>query len=228
VVFKSFDRGVNWISVGYPNLPGDIDLMDVKFITRELGYVVGSNPYDPTNMYSTTDGGASWTELSLNQGHSIDFVDADHGWVMNVGGLGHRTTDGGASWKQMLLPNRQGFSPIVSKMDFVDQQVGWAVGWYGYAARTTDGGRRWQLQNIATQNDQILGLHALSTTEAYAVGAPSGGKPSLYQTTDGGTTWTKSRLPAQYSLSTVFSTAAHNVWVAGYGGVVLHQPGTTP
>ena len=56
----------------------------------------------------------------------------------------------------MTLPN-QGFSPTISKMDFVDQNVGWAVGWFGYAARTTDGGRTWQLQNIATQNDQILG-----------------------------------------------------------------------
>jgi photosystem II stability/assembly factor-like uncharacterized protein len=228
VVYKSFDRGLTWESIGYPNLPEDVDFMDVKFITHDIGYVVGSNPYDPTNMYQTTDGGLSWTELSLNEGHSVDFVDADHGWVMNVGGLGYRTTNGGATWQQMILPDRQGFSPIVSKMDFVDQQVGWAVGWFGYAAYTSDGGRHWRLQNIATQNDQILGLHALSTTEAYAVGAPSGGRPSLYHTTDAGTTWTKTRLPAQYSLSTVFATAAHNVWTAGYGGVVLFQSGSTP
>lgn len=228
VVYKSFDRGQTWQSIGYPNLPGDIDFMDVKFITHDLGYVVGSNPFDPTNMFRTTDGGATWTELSLNEGQSVDFVDANHGWVMNVGGLGYRTTNGGATWQQMILPDRAGFSPIVSKMGFVDQQVGWAVGWFGYAAHTTDGGRHWQLQNIATQNDQILGLHVLSTTEAYAVGAPSGGRPSLYHTTDGGTTWNKSRLPAQYSLSAVFATATHNVWTAGYGGVVLHQSGSTP
>ena len=69
----------------------------------------------------------------------MDFVDANHGWVVTVGGLGYRTTDGGATWQQMILPN-QGFSPNISKIDFINENVGWAVGWHGYAAHTTDGG----------------------------------------------------------------------------------------
>jgi photosystem II stability/assembly factor-like uncharacterized protein len=225
VVYKSLDRGVTWQSIGYPKLSGDIDFMDIKFINRQIGYVVGSNPDDPQNMYKTTDGGRTWSLVNLNEGQSLDFVDANHGWVVNVGGLGYRTTNGGMTWQQMILPN-QGFGPTISKIDFADQSVGWAVGWFGYAARTADGGRTWQLQNIATQSDQILGLHVLSRTEAYAVGAPSGGRASLYHTTDAGATWIKSGLPAQYSLSTVFATAAHNVWTAGYAGLVLHQSGT--
>jgi photosystem II stability/assembly factor-like uncharacterized protein len=226
VVYKTSDRGATWQSIGYPNLPGDVYLSDVKFITRDLGYVAGSRVNVPQNFWRTTDGGATWTLLNLNEGQSIDFVDANHGWVVNVGGLGYRTIDGGTNWQQFIMPN-QGFSPTISRLDFVDQNVGWAVGWYGYAAHTTDGGVTWKLQNIATQSDQILGLYVLTTTEVYAVGAPSGGSPSLYHTTDAGATWTKTPLANQYSLSSVFATASANVWTSGYDGAVLHKSGAT-
>ena len=224
VVYKSFDRGVTWQSIGYPNLSGELDIMDVKFITPELGYIVGTRPGIATNLFKTTDGGATWTQLNINAGQAVDFVDANHGWVVNAGGLGYRTTNGGATWTQFLLPN-QGFSPTINRMDFVNQNVGWAVGWFGYAARTSDGGVTWQLQNISAQDQVILGLHALSETEAYAVGAPSGGSPSLFHTINAGATWTKTPLPAQYSLSAVFATASGNAWASGYDGTVLHKSG---
>ena len=123
------------------------------------------------------------------------------------------------------MPN-QGFSPTISKIDFIDQNIGWAVGWFGYAAHTTDGGINWQLQNIATINDQILGLNVVSSTQALAVGAPSGGSPSLYQTTNAGATWTKTPLPNQYSLSSIFALPSGNTWTSGYDGAVLHKSGT--
>ena len=225
VVYKTFDRGLTWQSIGYPNLSGDLLASDVKFITHDLGYVTGSRPGIPNSLFKTTDGGATWTTLSLNAGQAVDFVDVNHGWMINVGGLGYRTTDGGVNWTQMLLPN-QGFSPNLTRMDFINQNVGWVVGWYGYAAHTTNAGITWQLQTIATQADVILGLHVLSESEVYAVGAPSGGSPSLYHTTDAGATWTKTPLANDYSLSAVFATPTGNIWTSGFDGAVLHKPGT--
>jgi photosystem II stability/assembly factor-like uncharacterized protein len=225
VVYKTFDRGVTWQSIGYPNLPSEFYISDVKFIDHNLGYITGSRPGIAENMYRTTDGGTTWTLQSVNSGHSLDFIDANHGWTMDVGGLGFRTTNGGASWLQIIMPN-QGFSPTISKIDFIDQNIGWAVGWFGYAAHTTDGGINWQLQNIATINDQILGLNVVSSTQALAVGAPSGGSPSLYQTTNAGATWTKSPLANQYSLSSIFALPSGNTWTSGYDGAVLHKSGT--
>jgi photosystem II stability/assembly factor-like uncharacterized protein len=226
VVYKTFDRGLTWESIGYPNLSGELDILDVKFITRDLGYITGTRPDVAENVFKTTDGGVTWTQVNLSAGGFVDFADTNHGWIVNVGGLGYRTTDGGVTWRQFVLPN-QGFSPIINKIDFINQNVGWVVGWFGYAARTADGGVTWQLQNIATQNDVILGLHVLSETHAFAVGAPSGGSPSLYETTNSGASWTRTPLPAQYSLSAVFATASGNVWTAGYDGTVLHKGGTT-
>ncbi len=225
VVYKTFDQGVTWQSIGYPNLPGEFYISDVKFVTHDIGYITGNRPGIPNSLYKTTDGGTTWTQLSINAGQAVDFVDVNHGWMINVGGLGYRTTDGGVNWTQMLLPN-QGFSPNLTRMDFVNQNVGWVVGWYGYAAHTTNAGVTWSLQNIATINDVILGLHVLSESEVYAVGAPSGGSPSLYHTTNAGVSWTKTPLANQYSLSAVFATATGNIWTSGYDGAVLHKSGT--
>ena len=44
VVYKTFDRGVTWQSIGYPNLPGDFFISDAKFINHDLGYVTGNRP----------------------------------------------------------------------------------------------------------------------------------------------------------------------------------------
>ena len=131
----------------------------------------------------------------------------------------------------MILPN-QGFTPTISKIDFINENDGWAVGWDGYAAHTTDGGATWQLQNIASSDDVILGLHVLSEMEAFAVGASSvGGSGSFYHTNDAGATWSNSPLPSQYSLSSIFATPSRKVWTSGFDGTVLHNPnfpGPTP
>ncbi len=201
--------------------------MDVKFITRDVGYVVGERVHEFQNLYRTTDGGVSWTQLSLSAGRTVDFVGADHGWVVNGGGPGYRTTDGGVTWQEITLPGHP-VSVIITEVDFISQNVGWAVGWYGYAANTTDGGVTWRTQNISPQGQNILGLRAVSESEAYAVGVvspPSVAPPNLYHTTDGGTTWTISPLPAEFSLEAVFATTTGNIWTSGFDGTVLHKAG---
>jgi len=232
VVYKTSDRGMTWQSIGYPNLPGEYFISGVKFVSRDVGYVVGSRPGIAQGLFRTTDGGGTWTPIFPNGGYSIDFTDANHGWVVGVSGFGYRTTDGGTTWEQMLLPN-QGSTPTILKIDFINENVGWAVGWDGYAAHTIDGGRNWQLQNIASMQHVIIGLHVLSPMEVFAVGAASsGGAGSFYHTSNAGATWNYSPLPSQYSLSSIFATTSRKVWISGYDGTVFHDPnfpgGTTP
>jgi len=127
VVYKTSDRGMTWQSIGYPNLPGEYFISGVKFVSRDVGYVVGSRPGIAQGLFRTTDGGGTWTPIFPNGGYSIDFTDANHGWVIGVSGFGYRTTDGGTTWEQMILPN-QGFTPTILKIDFISENVGWAVG----------------------------------------------------------------------------------------------------
>jgi photosystem II stability/assembly factor-like uncharacterized protein len=231
VVYKTSDRGMTWQSICYPNLPGEYFISDVKFINHNFGYVVGSRPGISEGLFRTTDSGATWTPVFPNGGYSIDFTDANHGWVVGLSGFGYRTTDGGATWQQMILPN-QGFTPTILKIDFINENVGWAVGWDGYAAHTIDGGRNWQLQNIASMQHVIIGLHASSEMEVFAVGASSsGGAGSFYHTTDAGATWNYSPLPSQYSLSSIFASPSRKLWTSGYDGTVLYNlsfAGPTP
>ncbi len=115
-------------------------------------------------------------------------------------------------------------------MGFASVNEGWAVGWYGYVAHTVNAGVSWQLQNIATIDDNILGLHALSPSEAYAVGthkAPTTDPASVYHTTNAGATWTKIPVPNVDFLNNVFAIASDNVWTSGYHGAVLHQEGVS-
>ena len=226
VVYKTFDRGTTWQSIGYPILPEDYNITDVKFIDHNVGYVAGSDLSAGVDVYRTTDGGASWSLLRSLPGHFVDFTDANHGWLATVGGTGYRTINGGATWTPMTFPNK-GSSPILSQMDFISQNVGWVVGWYGYAARTSNGGATWTLQNISMADEILLGLNVLSETEAYAVGVrqqPTTESASLYHTVDAGTTWTRSFLPANF-LNNVFATPSGNIWTSGYDGTVLHKAG---
>jgi photosystem II stability/assembly factor-like uncharacterized protein len=228
VVYKSFDRGVTWQSIGYPLLPDDYYISGVKFINHDVGYVAGTRPQVAILAYVTTNGGASWTPLNSLPSHFVDFVDPDHGWLMTIGGTGFRTTNAGGTWQPFTMPN-QGFSPLISRMHFISQNVGWAVGWFGYAARTADGGATWTLQNISTQEEILLGLDVLSESEAYAVGihqAPTTETASLYHTVDSGVTWTRSFLPADF-LNNVFASNSGNIWTSGYDGTVLHKAGAT-
>jgi photosystem II stability/assembly factor-like uncharacterized protein len=59
VVYKSFDRGVTWQSIGYPLLPDDYYISGVKFINHDVGYVAGTRPQVAILAYVTTNGGAS-------------------------------------------------------------------------------------------------------------------------------------------------------------------------
>jgi len=223
VVYKSFDRGLNWESIGYPLLPTDYLISGVKFTTHDIGYVAGTRPQISIDTYRTTNGGASWTSLGM-PAHFVDFVDVNHGWLMTIGGTGFRTTNGGATWQSFTLPDSD-TSPIISRMDFASQNVGWAVGWFGYAAHTADGGVTWQLQNISTADEILLGVNALSESEAYAIGihkAPTTETASLYHTVNSGGTWTRSFVPADF-LNNVYATSTNNIWTSGYAGAVLHM-----
>ena len=178
-------------------------------------------PQCRTVIFRTSDGGRSWREqLSVEQPsklgpglRGLSAFDDRHAWAIRLAARGVAcspfncnlevvATSDGERWESVaMLP---AFS---DQLDFIDQRTGWAA---TYTAKnepgqphntatvvaTHDGGRTWTPQlNIAGQghiqvafSDQRSGWALVPTNDC--VGTPCTSY-SLYQTTDGGGSWTR-------------------------------------
>jgi photosystem II stability/assembly factor-like uncharacterized protein len=132
----------------------------------------------------------------------VQFVDRQHGWVSVTGRPRiYRTTDSGRTWLASAPP---GCSAVCEggAIDFLDARRGYALletqARTSKLFRTDDGGRTWQLVSQPSVNGLITFVDA-------SHGFAFGGKPPiligllargpalgyLYETTDGGRTWSR-------------------------------------
>lgn len=165
-------------------------------------------------VWQTTDSGDSWTRLATIADPSeayptaIQFVDADHGWLMMYlagmakVGLLFGTVDGGASWSQLT---EQGTSFYAGQLDFVSDTQGWvafqSAGSAGEGVdETTDGGRTWTPSSApflaAVDGDwcvELEGFRFLSpsfgvaATTSYGCGGAA--EFEVWTTSDGAASW---------------------------------------
>jgi uncharacterized repeat protein (TIGR01451 family) len=195
----------------------------VSFVDASHGWAVCLHPthYDwmgyednwQAAIWSTADGGVTWTQQTLPAGasvlHSLDFVDAQNGWAVGAKYIGddaygdpeHRaivyhTTNGGQTWSEQILS--MDLQVTLTAVDFVDASYGWAVGFAhtssepdGLTFHTTDGGQTWQRQ---TPGSFMMGLRDVQFSDrnrGYAVGTGYGSAwgPPVWRTMDGGATW---------------------------------------
>lgn len=154
LLFHSGDGGLTWQSVTLPSPAVTPDLLDnpsaacgtyspVFFDAQNGKLVVQCTNYtqDPPTkasyLYSTTDGGATWTSGPY-PGGTLLMIDANTGWALEQEIF--QTLDGGATWTDLGSVTWQG------QFDFVDAQTGWAVARSGdqlALVNTTDGGATW-------------------------------------------------------------------------------------
>jgi photosystem II stability/assembly factor-like uncharacterized protein len=230
-VFRTDDGGVTWQNIGYPNLPGAYWIEDVDFVSATEGWVVGLDQDlgHFRTVYHTVDGGQSWTLAFTPNAfcYSVDFVDAQHGWIATIGQLYFRTTDGGQNWTSLGLPPRF-TSPAANEIRFLNASVGWVVGWDGLVGKSTDGGATFVYQDLGTNDVHLFGLSIVSATEVWVSGRTTSFAPVLYRTLDGGANWSLMSGPADENwLYGLHALPGGNVWGAGYDGIVYHRPGTT-
>lgn len=117
-------------------------------------WVVGSG----TTIAASADRGASWQQRDFKQDamfNSIQFVDADNGFITGEFGAVYRSTDGGASWNAApSIPND--FYPYAAL--FVSPLEGYVSGLAGAMLRTVDGAKTWS----ALENPGALPQFGLS------------------------------------------------------------------
>jgi photosystem II stability/assembly factor-like uncharacterized protein len=232
-VFRTYNAGVSWEPIGYPALPGLFWIEDVKFTSRNNGWVVGLDQDigHGKTIYRTTDGGTTWTQ-PMNQPSylwAVDFTDENHGWITTIGYLYSRTTNGGATWIDGTYPPFF-VSPTVSDIQFANNDIGWAVGWDGFVARSTDGGISWTYQDIGTTDDHLFSIHVVSTNEAWMTGREAGLSMNgvIYHTINGGASWTREvAFPWPFWGNGIAGSPSGHLWTAGYDGRISKRTAPT-
>ena len=133
-----------------------------KMVTATIGWAETQHGATET-VWRTTDGGASWTDVSppvggyATGGWVTYFLDATHAWVVlsDSGGLVVvRTADGGRTWQRGTSLPAKFEAP--SSIDVLDGEHGWLLVSTGSPFRdpqwpslyaTSDGGMHWSLVN---------------------------------------------------------------------------------
>lgn len=183
-----FPAGVQagpWNGWVYQNpFPTMDTLLAVKFVTPEIGWVVGERGA----ILHTESGGDEWeyqdsgTENDLK---SVTFVNKQVGWTVGNGGVILYTDDGGKKW------TRQGdVKDSLHIVFFSNEKEGWAGGADGTLLHTEDGGKIWQQVDIGSYFD-VAGIFFRDKETGWVL---SGGR--VVRTADGGKSWAVSELPS--------------------------------
>jgi len=222
-LYATADGGRSWEPV---ELGTEIHLADVEALSDQTilvsGYGVGFSDVIvepmPALFRRSTDGGRTWSEISLG-GYRVNdlaaLADGEHAWAAGQRCIRHpegfgcasvefavfSTDDGGVTWRAMAQAHR------FLEMHFASIDAGWAVeyacqGPLAYdecrtgIARTEDGGATWTgvLDLGSSASAQVWGFDA-----ATAVAAVSECREQcttvLRRTSDGGETWSDGGAP---------------------------------
>ncbi|TMD03684.1 MAG: hypothetical protein E6J01_15685 [Chloroflexi bacterium] len=203
VVAKTSDGGKHWehllevdgLGPGTPALFLDASVAIIAGQQNGLGFTF------PPAIWMTTDGGEHWDMRAAppDSGSlmSVDFIDAEHGWLWMSEGFLYQTIDGGRHWTSVASsetsPALVG-SEVKPELKFVSPTVGWIINSPsrnagGALYGTRDGGRTWGLENrpaagvgvpgsriimgLPTLFNEHVGMVLVTVTSSSSIACPS-------------------------------------------------------
>ncbi|SHK13931.1 YCF48-related protein [Epilithonimonas mollis] len=197
-IFKTSDSGGNWSKLSRPDdlQPTSVQpyARDVKFVSDNIGYIIGGKYNTESNLYKTTDGGISWTKkknFSASGLTGFDFLNENFGII--CGGQGtmtyglYKTTDGGETWVE--LNGQYSFRSI----KIFSEQIIYAAS-YSHLYKSSDGGLSWNLL-FTYDNQEIADFFFLDENNGFLIGDPD---VNLNRTVDGGVTWIREQIPYEW------------------------------
>lgn len=177
--------------------------MSFSFLGPAHGFALGSNG----NLYSTLDGGASWslapTRLPRSAVPALDFVNRGLGWSSS-GRLLERTEDGGHTWERAHLPGPA--SVALSAPHFFSPASGIVAAslpsGHGVVYATSDGGAQWQAEPLPAAPIAPSAYPGWFSAPAFEVTSPvtwamSPGR-NIYVTGNAGRDWARVPSPPTY------------------------------
>jgi len=198
-----------------PNTPASSSYMSVYFTSELNGYVVGA-----TGAIShTTDGGTTWTKITLDPSqiyYCVYFTSATTGYIGGSSGVMLKTIDGGTSWNPLTI----GSTITIRSICFTSPTVGYAAGTAGTILKTTDGGTSWT--KLSTGVSATLYSICFPTQ---STGFATGLAGTILKTTDAGATWTQQTYGTGVLYATNFVNANTGFSVGSLGTIMKTTDG---
>lgn len=233
-IVKTTDGGDNWLLMKQAN----IYCRSVEFINTQKGFVGGFSfnaGVDTNILRRTTDGGATWTDLSpllhrRAKGGICGLAVADANTIYGGGNwYGDsayiiKSTDGGNTWSFIDM---SAYATSIIDLYFINKDVGFATGKglspleSGIILYTTDGGASWtyKFQNMVA-NEYCWKIQRL-TSKIYFASLEDFGSvlPKILKSTDGGMTWTVHFVSTSaYNIEGIGFIDEKKGWTGGDGG----------
>ncbi len=236
-VLATTDGGASWQSAPLPLSADLVGRVSLDFIDAQNGWAAvqfpSSSIFSQGTLFRTSDGGQTWTQLSLPIGDPVRFVDAQHGWV--AGGAGgnelYATQDGGSTWHLLS---------VVSSDEDVPGQVYYGLPEFSSPSEgllpvtisdpaqphlelyaTHDGGQTWGLASITPLNPQDLPGGALpldvSASGNGLAALPDGA--SIRIAAAGATLSAQASSPVPAGVTQMELAASGSGWVVTWNGV---------
>jgi len=224
-VWETLDAGRTWQPIFDSQPIGSIGALAVAPSAPRTIYV-GSGEADMRSdiaqgngVYKTTDGGATWSHIGLDDSQQIGrvLVHPDNADVVYVAALGHpygpngerglfRSVDGGRNWKKVLGPNADtgaidvAFEPGNPRVMYAalwqTRRTPWSIyppsnGAGSGLFKSTDGGDTWRELKGHGLPDKPgrIGLAMAPAKPQRVYATIDGDKGGMYRSDDGGANW---------------------------------------
>jgi photosystem II stability/assembly factor-like uncharacterized protein len=202
----------------------NVQLRDITFVGSKRGWAVGL-PMSRSGrviIYRTTNGGASWARIPLDQKgwlNAVVFANKNVGWAVGGrtgGSLGTRslvlkTVDGGLTWVRQATGI--GSATELRDVSCTSASRAWAVSDDTGVWRTTNGGAKWKKVANVDETPCAVAFRTSSVGWLAAWG-------KVWRSDDGGATWT-TQLDlglAGPEITDMDFADANNGWVVGGNG----------
>ena len=216
-ILKTTNAGASWFNVSAQPIVSANAAKSVFFQNADTGWATGGYEASDTSyagLVKTTNGGATWTQITLantHDIHNVQFVGRDTGWVVGKGGTILKTVNGGASW----TAQNAGTDDWVS-CHFINGSTGFVGGSSGVIAGTTNGGVTWT-NRLTSSAGWIWNMYFPEPTIGYAVGYSG----EIFKTTNSGISWTAQNSGVSTPLRSIHFLNALMGSAAGDAGTLL-------
>jgi photosystem II stability/assembly factor-like uncharacterized protein len=211
IIARSNDGGRTWQRQFQV---ADFTFNGLETTSPQTAFAVGAYDFVGGGLVlRTTNGGASWQNVTpAAEGfRDVFFIDASTGWV--VGSSIWKTTNGGTSWTRVYGTGASELDAI----SFADPMNGWATGYSTLVLHTTDGGQNWVEQDVPAQPlTAITGVTAVDANTAWIAGWYG----FVAVTRDGGESWRREFIPdGRVDMEDLLFIDGQRGWVGGNIGI---------